>query len=177
MPLDRTLARVDDDVAAGRHAQARQRLRGLVASFPDRLDLRERLAAAYRLECDAAQAGRWSYLHEGADPVELDAFERAYSRDPVQMMKALAWRCAEDDAPTEWARARLRALRGRAEKQTGAPLSWENPRHPEPPTPWWWKYVGMPGCALLALSFVGLLLVGAVSLAAHGAGVVLGWLD
>lgn len=176
MPLDRTLARVDDDVAAGRYAQARQRLRGLVGSFPTRLDLRERLAVVYRLEGDVAQAGRWSYLHEAADPVELDAFERAYSRDPVQMMKALAWRCAEGDAPSGWAQERLRALRCRAEEQTGAPVSWQNPRHPEAPTPWW-EYVGMAGCALVALAFVGLLLVGAGSLAAHGVDVVLGWFD
>jgi hypothetical protein len=176
MPIDRTLARVDDDVAAGRTSLARQRLRGLVGSFPERLDLRERLAAVYRLEGDSAQAGRWSYLHESADPVELDAFERAYSRDPVQMMKALAWRRSEDDAPTEWAQARLRALRLHAEELVGAPVSWKEPRHPDPPTPWW-EYVGMAGCALLALAFLGLLSIGAVSLAAHGLGVVLGWFD
>jgi hypothetical protein len=176
MPLDRTLARVDDDVAAGRYSQARQRLRGLVGSFPQRLDLRERLAAVYRLEGDAAQAGRWSYLHEVADPVELDAFERAYSRDAVQMMKALAWRRSEDEAPSEFAQSRLRALRARAEEQVGAPVSWDKPLHPEPPTRWW-EYVGMAGCALLALAFIGLLLVGAGSLAAHGVDVVLDWFD
>jgi hypothetical protein len=95
---------------------------------------------------------------------------------PVQMMKALAWRRSEDDATTEWAQARLRALRLHAEELVGAPVSWKEPRHPDPPTPWW-EYVGMAGCALLALAFLGLLSIGAVSLAAHGLGVVLGWFD
>jgi hypothetical protein len=176
MPLDRTLARVDDDLVAGRHALARQRLRGLVGSFPQRLELRERLAAMYRREGDAAQAGRWSYLTEAADPVELDAFERAYNHDAVKMMKALTWRGSEDDASTEWARGRLRALRTRAEKQIRGPAFWEQPRRPEPRTRWW-EPVATAGCALLALAFVGLVLVGAVSLAVHGLHVVLGWSD
>ncbi|MFF9199053.1 DUF6584 family protein [Streptomyces sp. NPDC014779] len=44
MPLRETLARVDADLAAGRIPVARQRLRGLVSSFPYDLTLRRRLA-------------------------------------------------------------------------------------------------------------------------------------
>ena len=59
-----TLARVDELVASGDLAGARARLRDLVLSAPQRLDLLERLAALYRLEGNRAQAGRWGYLAE-----------------------------------------------------------------------------------------------------------------
>lgn len=174
MPIDRTLARVEDDVAAGRYGLARQRLRGLLGSYPERLDLRERLAAVYRLEGDGAQAGRWSYLGEVADARELAAFERAYGGDAVRMMAALAWRRPEEEAPTDAARTRLAALRARAEEQVGAPVAWEQPRYPEPPDPWW-ERAAVAGCAVLAFAFLVLLTVGAGSLAVHGLHVVVGW--
>ena len=48
MAVDDTLRRVEADLARGDLHMARQRLRGLVGSFPTRLDLRERLAEACR---------------------------------------------------------------------------------------------------------------------------------
>ena len=54
-----TLMRVREDIAAGRLSLARQRLRGLVGSYPQRLDLREQLAELYRREGIPSQAGRW----------------------------------------------------------------------------------------------------------------------
>ena len=41
---------------------ARQRLRGLVSSFPNDLMLRRRLAEMYRLYGEPAEAGRWMLL-------------------------------------------------------------------------------------------------------------------
>lgn len=174
MPVERTLERVDADVAAGRRALARQRLRGLVDAFPERLDLRERLAALYRLDGDAAQAGRWSYLSADADPREVAAFERAYRGDPIALMKALAWRRPEHDAATAVARERLRALRERAEADAGAPVDWADPRRPHPPARWWEPVAaGVAGVVVLAL--VVLFVVGVTSLVVRGWYVVLGW--
>ncbi|MEV8047330.1 DUF6584 family protein [Streptomyces griseoluteus] len=59
MPLRDTLARVDEDLAAGRVPVARQRLRGLVSSFPCDPAPRRRLAEVYRLYGEPAQAGRY----------------------------------------------------------------------------------------------------------------------
>ncbi|UWW95990.1 hypothetical protein GO605_14935 [Streptomyces murinus] len=78
MPLKDTLARVDADLAAGRIPAARQRLRGLVSSFPSDLTLRRRLAEVYRLYDEPAEAGRWMYLEEDRDPAETAAFETRY---------------------------------------------------------------------------------------------------
>ena len=103
---------------------ARLRLRSRVLAEPQRLDLREELAAAYRREGHAAQAGRWSYLAAVRDPAEQAAFERAFEHDPVQLMAVLRWRGSEDEAATEVARERLRALRAVAEGSAGARLEW-----------------------------------------------------
>lgn len=150
MPVDKTLARADADAAAGRMPLARQRLRGLVGSVPHRVDVRERLAELYRSEGDLAQAGRWSYLSERADPREVAAFERAYP-DPVQRMRALAWR-GEEDAAGEHAARRLREVRTAAERDVGARLRWEDPRRPERPGSWRERErAGEAGCVVLAL--------------------------
>ncbi|HET9655283.1 MAG TPA: DUF6584 family protein [Kineosporiaceae bacterium] len=44
MTVEQTLVKVEADLAAGDVPMARQRLQGLVGSFPQRLDLRERPA-------------------------------------------------------------------------------------------------------------------------------------
>lgn len=172
VPVEKTLATVERELAEGRTAAARQRLRGLVGSLPLRLDLRERLADAYRREGDLAQAGRWSYLAQDRSPAEVAAFERAYGQDPVQMMRALAWPGLVQDAPTDAARERLQALASRAQARHGVPVDYRDPRAPEPPTPWW-ETAGLVGCGLLALAVVVLVLVGAGALAAHGLEVLL----
>ena len=164
MTVERTLARVEDDLRTGEVAMARTRLRSLVAAFPQRLDLRERLAHAYRLEGDKAQAGRWSFLAEDRDPAELAAFGKAYRRDAVRVMGALGWRGDEDDAATPTARDRLREIRARAEEQAQRPLEWaEVPSGvatDESP-------LAVVGCALVALALLVVFVVGAVS--------VVGW--
>ncbi|MFF1508958.1 DUF6584 family protein [Streptomyces sp. NPDC058326] len=53
MPVPNTLARVDEDLTAGRVPMARQRLRGLISSYPQDLTLRRRLAEVYRLYGEA----------------------------------------------------------------------------------------------------------------------------
>ena len=128
MAVEDTLRRVDADQARGDLNMARQRLRGLIGSFPTRLDLRERLAEVYRNSGDAAQAGRWSYLSEHRVPQEQEAFEKAFGGDPVNLVWALAWRGSEDDADTDDARRRLSDLRIRAERESGEPVSWDRPR-------------------------------------------------
>jgi len=107
--VDKTLAKVEADLAAGDLVMACRRLQGLVGSFPHRLDLRERLAQVYRQRGDQVRAGRWSYLAEQRVPVEVAAFEKS-ARRPVQRMRALAWVTAPETASTAVARQRLADL-------------------------------------------------------------------
>ncbi|MFG2997678.1 DUF6584 family protein [Streptomyces sp. NPDC048340] len=123
MPLPETLARVDADLAAGRVLLARQRLRGLVSSYPEDLSLRRRLAQAYRLTGEPAQAGRWMYLEADRDPAETAAFEALFS-SPLPRMRALAWRTQESRAATAFAAGQLASVRAAATDHTGRPVDW-----------------------------------------------------
>ncbi|MEW2514502.1 DUF6584 family protein [Streptomyces sp. NPDC046870] len=126
MPLRETLARVDADLAAGRVPAARQRLRGLVSSFPYDLTLRRRLAEVYRLYGDAAEAGRWMYLEEDRNADETAAFEARYG-SPGWRMKALAWRSPEAMAATSFAEQQLVAARTACAEELGHPVDWDDP--------------------------------------------------
>ncbi|MFE5711366.1 DUF6584 family protein [Streptomyces sp. NPDC056501] len=126
MSLSNTLDRVDADLAAGRVPMARQRLRGLVSSFPYDLTLRRRLAEVYRLYGDAAEAGRWMYLEEDRDAVETAAFEERYG-SPGWRMKALAWRGPEALAGTAFAEGQLVAVRTACSEALGRSVDWDDP--------------------------------------------------
>jgi hypothetical protein len=126
MPLRETLVRIDADLAAGRVPVARQRLRGLVSSFPYDLTLRRRLAEVYRLYGDAAEAGRWMYLEEDRNADETAAFEARYG-SPRWRMKALAWRGPETRAATAFAERELLAVRTACAEELGHPVDWDDP--------------------------------------------------
>ncbi|MFE0455231.1 DUF6584 family protein [Streptomyces sp. NPDC058914] len=124
MPLRDTLARVDADLAAGRVPVARQRLRGLVSSFPNDLMVRRRLAEVYRLYAEPAEAGRWMYLEQDRDEAETSAFEARYRTAP-QRMRALAWHGPESLAQTAFAGEQLAAIRAACSEALGHPVDWD----------------------------------------------------
>ncbi|KQY42858.1 DUF6584 family protein [Cellulomonas sp. Root137] len=161
MTVERTLAKVDEDLRTGDVAMARRRLKSLVESLPHELDARERLAEVCRLDGDRTEAGRWSYLSEQRDPAEVDAFERACGRDPVRIMQGLRWRGPEEQAASELARQRLLEIRARAESAAGKKLDWSD-RERDVSGPWWEGLTAV-GCAIVGLMLVGLVVVGAVT--------------
>ncbi|MEU6516184.1 DUF6584 family protein [Streptomyces sp. NPDC046978] len=173
MPLRETLARVDADLAAGRVPVARQRLRGLVSSFPYDLTLRRRLAEVYRLYGDAAEAGRWMYLEEDRNADETAAFAVRYG-SPAWQMKALAWHGPESMAATAFAEGQLAALRTACAEQLGRSVDWEDPasyrdgleeEYEAPSEPWSVSgaLAGL-GCLLGALAFLAIWVNGVVAL-------------
>ncbi|MGW4725170.1 DUF6584 family protein [Streptomyces sp. S1] len=173
MSLSNTLARVDADLAAGRVPLARQRLRGLVASFPHDLTLRRRLAEVYRLYGDAAEAGRWMYLEEDRREDETAAFEDRY-RSPAWRMRALAWRGPEALAATAFAEGRLAAVRAARAGELGRAVDWDEPASYEEgedeypvPEPGGWTLLGVlagGGCAVGVLLNVAIWVLGLVTL-------------
>ncbi|GAA1336465.1 DUF6584 family protein [Saccharothrix algeriensis] len=156
MPVELTLRKAAEEVERGDLAsvlRARQRLVGLVTSFPDRLDLRERLAEVYRALGDTAQAGRWAYLSDERDEREVAAFERAY-RTPEARLAALNW--VGGEATAETARTRLLALRGAVAERVRADLAAADDRD----SSWVVNALVLLGVVLVLLCFV----VGAVTL-------------
>ncbi|HZF91482.1 DUF6584 family protein [Streptomyces sp.] len=166
MPLRDTLARVDADLAAGRIPVARQRLRGLVSSYPNDLTLRRRLAEVYRLHGEPAEAGRWMYLEQDRDAAETSAFEARYRTAP-QRMRALAWRGPESLAQTAFAEEQLAAVRMACSEAVGHPVDWDT-------TPSAWKEEGSgssfagflagAGCLVALLAFLAIWVNGLVAL-------------
>ncbi|MGW2956439.1 DUF6584 family protein [Streptomyces eurythermus] len=173
MPLSETLARVDADLAAGRVPLARQRLRGLVSSFPYDLTLRRRLAEVYRLYGDAAEAGRWMYLEEDRDAAETAAFEARYG-SPAWRMKALAWRGPEAMAANAFAERQLVAVRTACAEELGRAVDWDGPDSyqdgleedsEDPAQPWSVRDVLVGGgCLVVVLVFLAIWVNGVVAL-------------
>ncbi|MFD4831464.1 DUF6584 family protein [Streptomyces uncialis] len=174
MPLIETLARVDADLAAGRVPVARQRLRGLVSSFPHDLALRRRLAEVYRLYGDAAEAGRWMYLEEDRDADETAAFEARYG-SPGWRMKALAWHGPEAVAATSFAEGQLVAVRTACAEELGHSVDWDDPasyqdgleeKHGDASSEPWTVGGALAGvgCLVGALAFLAIWVNGVVAL-------------
>ncbi|MEU8587381.1 DUF6584 family protein [Streptomyces sp. NPDC048664] len=166
MPLKDTLARVDADLAAGRVPAARQRLRGLVSSFPNDLMLRRRLAEVYRLYGEPAEAGRWMYLEQDRDTAETAAFEARHHTAP-QRMRALAWQGPESRARTAFARERLAAVRADCSEAMGHPVDWdavpsgEMPARRSRPLA---DFLAGAGCLVAVLAFLAVWVNGLVAL-------------
>ncbi|MCP9962180.1 hypothetical protein LUX05_13810 [Streptomyces somaliensis] len=166
MPLTTTLARVDADLAAGRVPMARQRLRGLVSSFPHDPALRRRLAEVYRLYGEPAEAGRWTYLEEDRDADEVAAFEARY-RTPRERMRALAWCGPESLAPSRFAAEQLAAVRTACSEALGRPVDWGEdpaPAAPEAEEGRFAVFVVGAGCLMGGLVMVGIWVNGLVAL-------------
>lgn len=159
MPADQTLARARAELAAGDPARARQRLRGLVSSYPHRLDVRAELAAAHRAEGDAAQAGRWSFLCQDRDDAEVAAFLRT-TTGPVRRMRAMRW-AGPEDAAGPWAHDRLVELRTAAETATGGPVTWRADRSPGPSR--LASALGTVGCLVSTIALIALVVIGLVT--------------
>jgi hypothetical protein len=99
---------VSADLADGRTYAAIQRLRSLLATDPGDLDLRLRLARAYRGTGNLTEAGRWAYLTAELEPEEEAAFLRAYP-SPWLRLRVLRYPGSAAGLPAE-AAERLRRL-------------------------------------------------------------------
>ncbi|WP_333774014.1 DUF6584 family protein [Streptomyces sp. IBSBF 3136] len=173
MPLRETLARADADLAAGRVPVARQRLRGLISSFPHDLTLRRRLAEVYRLYGDSAEAGRWMYLEDDRSAEETAAFEARYGT-PGRRMKALAWHGPEANAATAFAQEQLTSVRTACAEELGHPADRDDPasyrdaveeEREAPCEPWTVGGVlAGAGCLAAALVFLAVWVNGIVAL-------------
>ena len=166
MPLRDTLARVDADLAAGRVPVARQRLRGLVSSFPNDLILRRRLAEVYRLYGEPAEAGRWMYLEQDRDAAETSAFEARYGTAP-QRMRALAWHGPESLAQTVFAREQLAAVRAACSEAMGRPVNWDtvpSGRKDDSRGSSFTDFLAGAGCLMAVLAFFAIWVNGLVAL-------------
>ena len=68
MPIEETWARIEDEIAARDLGKARDRLHGLLVTYPEDLAIRHRLGEVYWMLGHPAMAGRYWYLEAPAEP-------------------------------------------------------------------------------------------------------------
>lgn len=116
------LAQVKRDLAAGQTYLATQRLRTLVATHPDDLEVYRLLASVYRQTGNLAEAGRWGFLTDEVRPAELEAFARVHA-NPWSRLRLLRWSGDPASLADDTVRNRLAVLVEEAE-QSGPPEIW-----------------------------------------------------
>ena len=107
------LKRVRADIRRGDLGQARERLHGLLSSYPDNLNLRKRLGEVYWSLQMPAMAGRYWYLVEDKDESMLKAcraFEKTCKKDPARMLMEIKFRSEVTALKDNYARETLTRL-------------------------------------------------------------------
>ncbi len=95
MSKPETLRKVEYDIRNGNLGLARDRLHGLMLSYPDDLNLRVRLGEVYSMLQQPVMAGRYWYLVAEKTPVmeaAVQAFEKMQGHDPLRIVRALNYR-------------------------------------------------------------------------------------
>jgi hypothetical protein len=117
MPLPQTLQRIEDDIRRGDLGKARDRLHGLLVTYPNDLSLRQRLGHVYWQLHLPEMAGRYWYLVEHKDEDMRAAcarFEAQFRNDPAHLLHALKYKGNVDALGDTYARRMLLDLERRA---------------------------------------------------------------
>ena len=119
---EETLERIEKDIAAGDCGKARDRLHGLLTSYPQDLELRCKLGDVYWRLQYPAMAGRYWYLEEAKSATMTAActvFERSCGSDPAQMLLALKFKGDLAPLHESYAGSMLLALQAQARERSG----------------------------------------------------------
>ena len=95
MPIEQTLKKIEYDISTENCRRARDRLHGLILTYPDNLSLRRKLGDIYWKLQYPEMAGRYWYLEEDKSPTMTTAcavFERTFGNDPLHILIALKFR-------------------------------------------------------------------------------------
>ncbi|RPH96474.1 hypothetical protein EHM69_01080 [candidate division KSB1 bacterium] len=113
MSKDVTLKRVEDDIIRGDLGKARDRLHGLIASYPEDLSLRTKLAQIYWKLQYPAMAGRYWYLDSDSDEIRKAAiaiYECAYKHNAFHILHGLRIRFDPSILSDVYAKQRIESL-------------------------------------------------------------------
>ncbi|KZZ84328.1 DUF6584 family protein [Bacillus sp. SJS] len=91
----KALKRVEQDIEKNDFGKARDRLHGLLHSYPDELELRTRLGDIYYALRHPSMAGRYWYFEKNKTPEMVKAcllFEKQMGHDPLNISRALKFK-------------------------------------------------------------------------------------
>lgn len=172
MSIESTLKKVEADISAGDLGHARQRMHGLIATYPERLDLRPRLAEIYWQLEYPAMAGRYWYLVEANQPHQRQAvarFEAEFGQDPLRILQALKLRADPETVDDLYARERLQTLYREVRKKHSLTVDYTPEgklvSRPTRRSIWGWRLL-LTGCMVIVLVIFGLALFGLINLIA-----------
>ncbi|MDQ0219788.1 DUF6584 family protein [Peribacillus cavernae] len=91
----KTLKKIEEDVQNEDLGKARDRLHGLISTYPDELELRRKLGDIYSALKYPSMAGRYWYLEKNKTPEMEKAclqFENSMGNDPIRISRALKYK-------------------------------------------------------------------------------------
>ncbi|KKI89818.1 DNA helicase [Bacillus sp. SA1-12] len=94
MPVN-TLKKIEEDILKNDLGKARDRLHGLISTYPNELELRKKLGEIYFELKHPSMAGRYWYLEENKTPEMVKActeFEKSMGNDPIRIARALKYK-------------------------------------------------------------------------------------
>ncbi|MGM7722155.1 DUF6584 family protein [Metabacillus sp. Hm71] len=94
MPVN-TLKKIEEDILKNDLGKARDRLHGLISTYPNELELRKKLGEIYFELKHPSMAGRYWYLEENKTPEMIKAcivFEKSMGNDPIRIARALKYK-------------------------------------------------------------------------------------
>lgn len=165
------MARVERDIERGDLGKARDRLEGLLAAYPDELQIRARLGEIYWRLQYPERAGRHWYLLP-SDNSEMDAAKQVFAArhhdDPARILRAIGYHGGLESMKGTYAGDVLRDLgrrAGLADAKLKEAVRKRQPGEPSAPVsvPWRFKLVGF-GLAALLVAVLVLALIGLWSL-------------
>jgi hypothetical protein len=169
MAIEQTLNKVERDITSGDYGKARDRLHGLIATYPNDLSLRRKLGEVYWQLQYPAMAGRYWYLEEDKSPdmiAACQAFERWCGDNSFQILLSLKFRGDLASLDSAFAEQTLRALQSRVEEEYGCHVTFGK-RGAEK---YQWTPVRKPRhvaacvvCVVAVLAGLGLMVVGLVT--------------
>ena len=166
MPIEKTLEKIDADVASGDLGKARDRLHGLLATYPEDLALRRRLGDVYWQLQYPAMAGRYWYLEESKTPdmvAACEAFERSCGGSPFHLLLALRFQGNVEAISDTYAGRKLLALQERVRDENRYHIDFQKrgaDRYRPVPRKGWADKALIGGCVVGVLTVLGLMGIG-----------------
>nr|WP_146173687.1 DUF6584 family protein [Paenisporosarcina sp. OV554] len=91
----KTIKKVEEDIEKNDLGKARDRLHGLISTYPDELEVRRKLGDIYFALKYPSMAGRYWYLEKNKTPEMVEAciqFEESMGNDPIRIARALKFK-------------------------------------------------------------------------------------
>ncbi len=166
MSIESTFEKVENDITSGDLGKARDRLHGLLRTYPDNLEVRRKLGEIYWKLQYPAMAGRYWYLEEPITP-EMErahkAFEDSCGNNPIRMLDAIKFRGDFNAIRSSTAGERITRLAERARKETGFTYRLKHGIEPYPYQPTRTENLQKIGCIAVVLALIALLVIGFVT--------------